>query len=408
MKPYKIITSLLMATALTSCTTKKQHSEGIMEQPHNAVEGTYTKENKETSIPFWGDLFIHACRESSAENVCVSPLSAQFALSMTANGATGETRQQMYGTMGLDAGANVVAKGLMERFNTSGESCTVNIANSIWINDRLNVKKEFVDTNRYYFDAETERIPFIKESLARINGWCSEKTNGKIKSILGEIKKSDRMYLINALYFKGGWKDEFRISGTKDEPFTKADGNVTDVPMMKQVIKTSYYEDETIQMADKPFKGGYRMLLVLPREGVSMEKATTHLAEGYTEFIGNMSTHEVTLSMPRFRNESAILLNEPLKKMGMPKAFGNAAEFNGISDTPLHIDNVLQKTFINVDEKGAEAAAVTAIMVGLTSMPRQFEKRTMTLDRPFIYIITDNQADNILFIGKVGNPSNKN
>ena len=138
---------------------------------------------------------------------------------MTANGATGETQQQMYGTMGLADDVNAKAKETIEQLSANRYGCEVNIANSIWVNEKLDVKQEFIDTNKEYFNALVTTAPFNKETLQRINEWCSENTKGKIKSALDEIKKNDRMYLINALYFKGGWKDEFNKGKTKEATY---------------------------------------------------------------------------------------------------------------------------------------------------------------------------------------------
>ena len=129
------------------------------------------------------------------------------------------------------------------------------------------------------------------------------------------------------------------------------------------------------------------------------------LIGSFRNSLKQMTTCEVDLSMPRFKSEFSTSLKEPLKTMGAERAFGDNAQFDGISDTPLFIDNVIQKTYISVDEKGAEAAAVTAISMALTSMPRPVEKKVMNLNRPFLYIITDYAAEKILFIGKVGNPN---
>lgn len=403
-----IIALALMTTAILSCSAKKQLPADNTGQQQNTVrnvaQGAYTESDKENTIPFWGNLFTQVCKESNAENVCISPLSAQFALSMTANGATGETLKEMYGTMGLDKDINETAKETLERLANNRYGCEVNIANSIWINEQLDVKQKFIDTNKEFFKALVTTAPFSRETLQRINNWCSENTNGKIESVIDEIKKNDRMYLINALYFKGGWKDEFDKGRTVEKPFTKEDGNKVNVPMMNQTIKTQYYEDESLQILVKHFDYTYKMLLVLPTEGTTTEEAARHLSRNYETILGKMSTYEVRLSMPRFKSEFSTSLKDPLKEMGMPRAFSRNAQFDGISDTPLYIDDAFQKTFINVDEVGAEAAAVTVMRAGLLSSNRRPEKRTVRLDRPFIYLITSYQPEDILFVGKVGNP----
>ncbi len=403
----KFITPFFMVVALISCSTGRQNLNPEIKGESMIVNNgtTYTINGEEKKLPFWSSLFNTVCKESKQENVCISPLSAQLALSMTANGATGETQQQMYGTMGLADDVNAKAKETIEQLSVNRYGCEVNIANSIWVNEKLDVKQEFIDTNKEYFNALVTTAPFNKETLQRINEWCSENTKGKIKSALDEIKKNDRMYLINALYFKGGWKDEFNKGKTKEAPFTKEDGTVVEVPMMNQSIKTQYYEDDILQIVVKLFDDTYQMLLVLPAEGVTTEEAAAHLSANYEKILGEMSIYQVTLSMPKFQSDFATSLKNPLKKMGMPRAFGPDAQFDGISREPLYIDDAFQKTFIKVDETGAEAAALTVVRTGLLSMNQKFEERTMNLDRPFIYIIKNYQPENVLFIGKVGNPN---
>lgn len=407
MEIKRLITPFFMVAALISCSTGRQNLNPEIKGESMIVNNgtTYTVNGEEKKLPFWGSLFNTVCKESKQENVCISPLSAQLALSMTANGATGETQQQMYGTMGLADDVNAKAKEMIEQLSANRYGCEVNIANSIWVNEKLDVKQEFIDTNKEYFNALVTTAPFNKETLQRINEWCSENTKGKIKSALDEIKKNDRMYLINALYFKGGWKDEFNKGKTKEATFTKEDGTVVEMPMMKQSIKTQYYEDDILQIVVKLFDDTYQMLLVLPAEGVTTEEAAAHLSANYDKILGEMSIYQVTLSMPRFQSDFATSLKNPLKKMGMPRAFGPDAQFDGISREPLYIDDAFQKTFIKVDETGAEAAALTVMRVGYLASNQKPEKRSVKLDRPFIYLITNYQPENVLFIGKVGNPN---
>lgn len=400
-----IVFTLLAAAATVSCATRQQQACGsTAERPQASVQGAHAPENKKQSTPFWSTLFTEVCKNSSEENVCISPLSAQLALSMTANGATGETQEEMYNAMHLSGDVNTAARSTVERLSGESYGCEVSIANSIWINEKLDVKQEFIDTNKEFFGALVTTAPFNRETLNAINNWCSESTKGKIKSAIDEIKKNDRMYLINALYFKGGWKDEFKKAATKEKPFTKEDGRIVNVPMMHQVIKTQYYEDSLIQVTSKHFDAVYTMLLVLPAEGVAIETATEHLAANYKKILGSTDTYQVTLSMPKFQSNFGAGLKAPLKKMGMQRAFSSNAQFGGISGEPLKIDNIFQKTFIKVDETGAEAAALTVTRTGALAMNKKPKERTMNLNRPFIYLITDCRPENILFIGKTGNP----
>lgn len=369
------------------------------------VQGCNTKKHVKTdaSAEAFGILFNEICNESDAENICISPLSAQMALSMVAAGATGETKEEIYGALQLSGDVNANSKAIID--NIGNDECEVNIANSIWINEKLDAKESFIKDGKEYFNAHVARVPFDKATLKMINGWCNTETKGKISSILDDIKESDRMYLINALYFKGAWRQQFSKILTVKKPFATEEGKVVEVDMMHQTIKTIYYEDSIIQMASMPFKHKYRMLLILPAEGVSISDAVMHLAANHQECLDSMSRYSVELALPKFRSEFKTSLKKTLKNMGMKRAFSNKAQFDGMSDDPLCIDNVVQKTYIKIDEEGAEAAAVTGISMMLTGMPRPLEKRVLNLDRPFIYMITDYTKDNILFMGKVGNPN---
>ena len=297
----------------------------------------------------------------------------------------------------------IISKKILESLSDSVEGCRMNIANSIWVNEKFDVKKSFIDTNRIFFNALVATAPFNNETLQAINEWCSKNTKGKIKSALQDINKEDQMYLINALYFKGEWKDKFINSLTEEKPFTKEDGSEVDVPMMYQPINTQYYEDEVVQVAVKPFKNAYNMLLVLPAEGIITEEATAYLSHNYKKIMESMSTCRLALHMPKFKSDFSASLKNTLENMGMQRAFSNNAQFDGISKEPLRVNDIFQNTHIKVEEAGAEAAAVTVMRVGSYSALWQFEKKEMNLNKPFIYLITNN--DNIMFVGKVGNPN---
>ncbi|MBR5814098.1 MAG: hypothetical protein IKY37_06555 [Bacteroidaceae bacterium] len=405
MAKWRFVILLFLATALFSCSTGKQTTNPDHKSGSSTVnaQGTFILGGEEVVLPFWSNLFINTCKGSEQENICISPLSAQMVLSMAAAGATGETQQQMYSTMNLTGDVNSAAKKIVECLSDSTEGCEASIANSIWVNEKFDVKKSFIDTNKTYFNALVTTAPFNKETLQAINEWCSENTKGKIKSALEDIKKEDQMYLINALYFKSEWKDKFINSLTEEKPFKKEDGNEIDVPMMYQQINTLYYEDEAVQVAVKPFKGGYNMLLVLPAEGVTTEEGVAYISHNYKKIMGSMSTYKLALHMPKFQSDFSASLKGTLESMGMQRAFSNKAQFDGISEEPIRVNDIFQNTHIKVEEAGAEAAAVTIMRAGSYSALMQFERRTMNLNKPFIYLITNN--DNIIFIGKVGNPN---
>lgn len=388
---------IMVAILFTGCSAcKKVNTENV---------DVVASDNIDKNAPFWNRLLYHA---SSAENsnICLSPLSVQLALAMTATGAEGETQEQMYNTIGKNICYE--AENIISRFNEEIKDCELNLANSIWINNRLKVKDEFINSNKSIYDAEIRNIPFDKSAIGKINGWCKENTKGKIDEIIDRVDANNMMYLINALYFKAPWWNPFRPENTRKQPFTTADGNVVEAEMMKQSFKTSYYIDDTVQIATMPFQGGFEMIFILPRYEKDINDAIRHLSTHYKNCTDKMEIYKVDFSVPKFKTEFSMNIRDILYGMGMQRAFSNEAQFGKISDNPLYIDEVIHKTFISIDESGAEAAAVTAVSMRAGAfMPRDEKRATMILDRPFIYAIKDRKTGSIFFVGTVCNPNKK-
>lgn len=358
-------------------------------------------------------LFDLVCRNEKKDNIFISPASAYWALAMTANGADGETLSQIISVLGLEGNnieeLNRQQQAIISESKEEGDTC-LSIANSIWINQHLRVKPHFIKTNQEYYDAEVRNIPFNDAATDSINKWCTQKTNGKITSIIETLNESNMMLLLNAMHFKDEWSKPFMAGGTEEAPFIKEDGETMKVQMMNQKFNTSYYENDSIQIVTKPFANNrYEMVFILPRKGITLEQATAILGKNFTSWHNKMATGtSVIFGLPKFKTEYNTSLKKTLQAMGIENAFNNKADFSGISDAPLYVDDVFQKSYIKIDEKGAEAAAVTATMIGLMSArPILVESKKVILDRPFIYMITDNSttAGNILFIGKAGAPT---
>ena len=386
----KKILYTILVVCLSACCTKRQ---------------TTTDNDIASANSFWGNVFKDLCKQSNKENICLSPLSAQFAMAMLANGAEGETKEEICKALGSYADINAHYNNLLEESNASKE-CEVNIANSIWINDKLSVKEQFITKNKDYYNAAIEVTPFNKNTLLRINNWCKDMTNGKITSILSDIKPGDRMYLINALYFNADWNKPFNKENTKKENFTTEKGKVVEVDMMTANENSLYYNDEQVEMTVKRYKGNYSMILALPKENVKCSDVAHTLLQDIDKYLSDMNMCNVKLSLPKFTTEFGSSLKDVLEQQGITRAFSHGAELKGISDAPLCVDDIIQKTYVNVDEEGTEAAAVTAITVRLTAM-RPEKSVAMKLDRPFVYAIINNENNEVLFMGKVGNPIKK-
>ncbi|MBO5866173.1 MAG: serpin family protein [Bacteroidaceae bacterium] len=404
----KRVLYITVIAAMASCGSTKNKMEADTQEstPNNNVTTDIKTSANGTAgnISFWGELLSEACKQGDKENICLSPLSAKLAMSMIANGAQGETKDEICSVMQLSNDANAQSREFLD--DAKSGKTDIRIANSIWIKENFSVKQKFIDTNREFFDARVENVPFNDNTIECINDWCKENTNGKIPSIIDRFTDSDRMILINALYFNAAWSKPFPVENTTTQLYTTDKGEKVEVPMMMLRSNASFYQDDTLAMTIKSYNSGYSMLLVLPAEGIGCDEAARHLAKDFNNRLKGMELRDVMLSLPKFRTEFSGSLKPMLNNLGIDRAFSGSAQFGGISKTSLHISDIIQKTYINVDEQGTEAAAVTGIKVGLLSMgPRKIE--TMTFDRPFIYLIINDWNNEVLFTGKVGNPTIK-
>ena len=331
----------------------------------------------------------------SDQNVLTSPYSAGVLLSMLAEGAEGQTRAEFDQVLG---GSLYKAEDL-----GSNDTLTVDSANSIWVSDNFSVRNRYVSLLEKDFDAFITTQNFADPATVRaINNWCAEHTSDKILEIIDEISPSDVMILVNALYFNAPWYDEFDPEHTEDAVFHGKSGDVT-VPMMFRRGQYNYIGYQGCKLIEIPYAAGdYSMYILLPPPGMSPDDVIPHISEyALNSAIKLMAPKEVVLRMPKFKLETEMLLNEPLQNMGLESAFSAAANFKGISAMgPLSLSVVKQKCYIDVSERGTEAAAVTSAQVRMTAVraPQEF-----TVDRPFIYIRASDEGKNILFAGKTVN-----
>ena len=328
-----------------------------------------------------------------------------MALGMTLNGANGDTYDAMKSTLELSGltedEINQSYKDLIDLLTNLDEEVIFNIANSIWHRENFNVEQLFLDTNKEYFDAEVQGLDFSDPAAKEvINNWVDDKTNGLIDKIIdGNIPADVVMYLINAIYFKGVWAGEFDKVDTSDESFNNSDGSTSTVPLMFQKNDFLYAVTDDYQAVDLMYGDSlFSMTVILPNQGVDIN----NLVETFdiNDLSNQFYSTEIHLYLPKFELEWKSSLNDVLKAMGMDIAFdSDRADFKRInSDGGLFIDDVLHKTFIKVDEEGIEAAAVTSVSIGVTSMPQTTYFR---VDRPFIFMIHDHHTETILFVGKV-------
>jgi len=359
-----------------------------------------------SSEEFGFKLFKKVNEFEGAKNIFISPLSVSMALGMTLNGAENETYTAMQSTLGFGSLSkkeiNEGYKSLIDLLTQIDPKVIFQIANSIWYKDNMKFEKTFIDVNKEYFNAEIEGLDFSDPiSVDIINNWVNTNTNGKIDKILNAIPPQAIMYLINAIYFNGTWKYEFDKEQTQDAMFTSESGEEGTCKLMTQSNKFMYYGNEDLQAIDLPYGDGhFSMTILLPSFDKSTSDIINHMSsESFNDLLVKLEEQEGTVQLPRFKLEYEYLLNDVLTALDMGVAFSENADFTNLyKPGGVFISRVKHKTFVQVDEEGTEAAAVTVVEIGYTSEPQGF---AMRIDRPFVFMIRENNSGSILFIGRI-------
>ncbi|MDY7394653.1 serpin family protein [Aureibaculum sp. 2210JD6-5] len=362
----------------------------------------------ESNNKFAFDLFKQVANEETKANFMISPVSASLALGMVYNGAENETKSAFntvfnYGDASLEE-VNLVNQNIIDQLTDNSSGSTFNIANSLWIENNFPVKDNFVDLNKQFYDAKVESLDFKDpKSVDIINNWVADKTQQKIPTIIDAIDPGMVLFAINALYFKSDWKYTFKEENTHKQPFYPENGTAADVDMMNMEQDLSFLSNDLFSSVILPYKNDkYKMMLFIPNEGKNVSDISAKMdQESWDSWLGQYYEAGVSLSMPKFTFDYETMLNDALKNLGLGVAFTDAADFSGLSDRPTKISFVKQKTFIEVNEKGTEAAAVTAVGIETTSAGQNIQ---LMLNRPFLFLITEKNTNSICFIGKVGLP----
>ena len=353
------------------------------------------------------DLLREATRALSPDsNAFLSPLSAAMALSMALNGANGETWTAMRAALRLDgmqeADIDQGYRALMALLRGLDSRTEMRVANSIWGHSTLPLEAAFTEAGRTFFEAEVATLDFgSPEALTAINGWVDRATSGRIPRLLEEVSPQEVLFLINAIYFKGKWRTAFDIRDTRAAPFRGADGRERVAQLMALKDELRYDETEAYQAVDLLYgNGAFAMTVLLPKAGWTPAQLLAALdPESWSALASRFEERDVTLLLPRFRVEYGRKLKEDLAALGMGIAFDASADFYRIADVApdrLYITRVDQKTFVEVNEEGTEAAAATAVGVGRTSAPVPVEMR---VDRPFAFAIRERLSGAVLFLG---------
>ncbi len=383
------------------------------EKPARALS-TMEKSVVTAGNQFGFQLFQEVMKNETETNVFISPLSVSMALGMTLNGANGNTYNAMQKTLqftGLTSTEiNESYQSLIELLTGLDYGVQFDIANSIWYRQDYTIETDFINLNKTYFGAQVQGLDFNSPGAPQtINKWVNDNTKGKIPQIIdGQIDPMTLMFLINAIYFKGVWTYQFDKNATTDEPFYLADGSSVTCKMMKQSADFMYLDNELFQAVDLPYHNQkFRMLILLPKPGKSTGQVIEQLNyANWNQWVKSLAKLKGDVQLPRFKMEYKITLNEALESLGLGIAFSDGADFTKMyKPGNLFISEVKHKTFVEVNEEGTEAAAVTSVEMRFTSVGPS-DSFFMRIDRPFIFAIHENHSETILFIGKIGAPGN--
>lgn len=402
-----IFTVFALLATMAGCTENDPNTDEKEDKKEmSSLRSQEVKQKAARDNAFALQLLKKTVEISGEKNVFISPLSMSVAIGMAWNGAEGETKseiEKMLNFSGFEEGQiNSYYRLMLDTLPAIDKGTTLKIANSIWYDQMFDVKQAFLDTNTKYFDSEVGKLDFRNPaSVDIINNWCAEKTNNLIPEIISEIPLEAVMYLINAVYFKGKWAKPFDVKASHKSSFVTEDNKINDIVMMSMTDTMAYYEDDEAQYVDLPYgDGSFSMTVALPQGDTKVNDYLIGLDTTKMQNVFNsLELQKVGLKMPRYKVESNFQMIGMLKALGMKKSFTDMAEFKKISDRSVYISSVLHKTFMEVNEVGTEAAAVTSIEFSYTSLPSY---PMMYVNRPFVVFIREKQTGVILFAGKIG------
>ncbi len=392
---------------------KTQTEENVKEEGNGENNNESNGENISQAADFktrYNQFAIDLLQQTyeTGKNEMISPMSVLAALTMTENGARGNTLAQMEQALSGQTDVEQQGKELSSYINslTDVENSHLNIANSIWVkdSDSLHVKDDFLAKNEQLFQAEVYQAPFDDSTLKDINTWVSNKTEHMIPQILDKINSDSVMYLINAVAFNAKWRQPYEKENITAGVFTTEKGSRQDVDIMHST-ESIYLEDENTTGFLRPYEEGYYFMAMLPAEGISMEDYVNTLsAEKFKNLLENASyDFDVDTVIPEFKSEYSVELKDTLETMGMTDAFDEEkADFSGIGSSDngnIYISKVIHKTFIEVDEQGTKAGAATVVEMAETASLNDPVVKTVYLDRPFVYAIIDSESKLPVFLG---------
>lgn len=407
-----LVAGMLLVLIVTACAKSSENSMSLEKRQVAAagVDRRIVKASNEFGMQLHRQLV--QTEQDKKKNIFISPTSISLALAMAYNGSKGETQASMAQMLGWqDMSLDEMNRGnetLISLLQKPGSDVNVRIANSLWSRKGTSFNSKFMKTNQAFYNAKVTELNFYSpEATNTINDWVNKNTNGKIPRIVESIDPKEVLILMNAVYFNGGWKKEFQLSGTKEDSFKLPDGSSKQVQMMSQSGTYEYLQEEGFQAIRLPYgQGQMDMLIILPNESSSLGALHDKLWADPDRWYKSFQSSRGEIKLPRLKIEYSEMLKEPLKAMGMTLPFDEIhADFSDIAPVPpnLFISAVTHKTFIEVNEKGTEAAAVTSVQMAGASAPID-EPFQMAINRPFFFAIEDRQTGVWLFVGSVVEP----
>jgi serpin B len=401
-------TILLLVAVALGCTLKEKSTFIPLDDSNWTQEGINSI--ADANNKFAVDLYKKYSNEFEDENVFFSPYSISSAFAMVYEGARGRTAEEIKDVFYFPNNTAELRTSFAHMYNlinAPNKHYILKTANALWVQKDFPLSQNYLDVVEKFYGGKATNVDFVNNAEGArqtINSWVEEQTNGKIKDLIpkGVLNSLTHLVLINVIYFKGNWGHQFDKDATHKENFTTAEGNVS-VDMMFIEEDFPYYENNETQVLELPYKGGnVSMIVFLPKSNLSSFEANLSL-EKIEDLIDKLHTQKVEVYIPKFKFETKYFMSEDLKEMGMSTAFSPGADFSGISSRGgLLIQEVIHQAYIDVNEEGTEAAAATAISVGITALPTT---AVFKANHPFMFLILDKDTNEILFMGRVLNPS---
>ncbi len=410
--PVQRLLTLLIVATLATLTGSRAAAGG---------DGTDTDQLVQGNNGFAVDLYhqLRQAPDNQDKNLFLSPFSVSSALAMTYAGARGETAEQMKRVLRFDQPAKQVHTAYHDllqalRARQEKDEVELHIANALWGQTGYDFRDEYLEVTRKQYGAGLKQVDFkrsAEQAREKINTWVAENTRNKIKKLMpkGAITPRTRLALTNAVYFKAQWAHTFNKDATRKREFRLRNGETIQTPMMHQTERFPFTRTDNVKLLEMPYKNrALAMVILLPQEGTSLDTVEDQLNRNtLSTWLDHLDTARVRVAIPKFKLTSRFILNEPLENMGMTDAFRpNKADFSGMTAAPkprFFLQTVVHKAYVDVYEKGTEAAAATGVSLGVTSAQPE-KPETFMADHPFLFILRDRQTESILFIGRVLSP----